>query len=126
MRACLFLVATLAAGPSLARADGPPLFDGCRWSFPKLCEEWRQRSCWCPDDYHGKCLPGVPSNPCGCVDDYCPKSLPCPPPIAKGCVDDYCPKKCPLFLGRLCEPWYGCVPTGCAGAAPCPCCPKKP
>ncbi len=112
--ALLFLT---LAGP--LRADEPrPLFDGCRWSFPRLCPEWRARKCWCPDDYHPKCLPTVPCNLRGCVDDYCPKSLPCVQPNARGCVDDYCPKTCPLYLRPLCQPWYTCGPHGR--------CPSKP
>jgi hypothetical protein len=95
------------------------VYDGCRWSFPKLCQEWRQRQCWCHDDYDRKSLPCVPPNETGCVDDYCGKPLPCVPPNQKGCVDDYCPRKCPLFLGPLCEPWYQCGPPPGSGCGPC-------
>jgi hypothetical protein len=109
MKSCLCVVVVLAACAPAARADGPwPLYDGCRWSVPKLTDEWRKRRCWCPDDYCPKRLPCVPPNPVGCVDDYCRKPLPCVSPNAKGCADDYCPKACPLFLGPLCEPWYKC------------------
>jgi hypothetical protein len=110
MRLYLSLVALLILG-ACARADEPwLLFDGCHWTFPKLCEQWRQRSCWCPNDYCPKTLPHVTPNPLGCVDDYCKKTLPCVGPNGRGCVDDYCPKTCPLFLGNLCEPWYRCPP----------------
>ena len=115
----LLAVALLQA--SFARADGPwVLFDGCRWAFPRLRDEWRHRRCWCPDDYHCKTLPAVPPNPRGCGNDYCPKALPCVPPNARGCVDDYCPKTCPLFLGKLCEPWYSCGRSQDGGAGACP------
>jgi hypothetical protein len=117
MRPCLCLVALLVTCVPVARAEEPrQLFDGCRWAFPKLCEQWHQRCCWCPDDYCAKPLPCVPPNAKGCVDDYCRKPLPCVPPNAKGCVDDYCPRTCPLFLGRLCEPWYTCGPP-CGGTS---------
>jgi hypothetical protein len=110
MRPYLSLVALLIFGAS-ARADEPwLLFDGCHWTLPKLCEQWRQRGCWCPDDYCSKPLPHVPPNPVGCVDDYCQKPLPCVRPNSRGCVDDYCPRSCPLSLGKLCEPWYRCPP----------------
>ena len=100
MRPCLCVAVLLVTCAPRAHADDPrPLFDGCRWAFPKLCDEWRQRCCWCPDD-------------------YCPKTLPCVPPNAKGCVDDYCPRNCPLFLGRLCEPWYSCGPPRCGPSRP--------
>ena len=100
MRPCLCLVVLLVTCAPRAHADDPrPLFDGCRWAFPKLRDEWRQRCCWCPDD-------------------YCPKTLPCVPPNAKGCVDDYCPRCCPLFLGSLCEPWYTCSPPRCRPSRP--------
>lgn len=114
MKASHCLGALLAAAVMHApftHADGPwVLFDGCRWAFPKLADEWRHRCCWCPDDYCPKSMPVVPPNPKGCVDDYCRKTLPGVPPNAKGCVDDYCRKTCPLFLGKLCEPWYRCGP----------------
>ena len=100
MRPCLCLVVLLVTCAPRAHADDPrPLFDGCRWAFPKLRDEWRQRCCWCPDD-------------------YCPKTLPCVPPNPKGCVDDYCPRCCPLFLGSLCEPWYTCSPPRCRPSRP--------
>ena len=119
MRPCLCLVVLLVTCAPRAHADDPrPLFDGCRWAFPKLCDEWRQRRCWCPDDYCPKKLPCVPPNARGCVDDYCPKTLPCVPPNPKGCVDDYCPRCCPLFLGSLCEPWYTCSPPRCRPSRP--------
>jgi hypothetical protein len=103
------LALSILAWSSSARAQAPQvLFDSCHWSWPKLRDQWQQRQCWCPDDYCGKALPCVPPNARGCMDDYCGKALPCVPPNAKGCVDDYCPKKCPLFLGKLCEPWYTC------------------
>ena len=103
----LVLAWTLCQSPAQAQAPRP-LFDGCRWSIPGLCDQWRQRQCWCPDDYCPKPLPCVGPNAKGCVDDYCPKALPCVPPNPKGCVDDYCPKTCPIWLGKLCEPWYRC------------------
>ena len=100
MRPCLCVAVLLVTCAPRAHADDPrPLFDGCRWAFPKLRDEWRQRCCWCPDD-------------------YCPKTLPCVPPNAKGCVDDYCPRCCPLFLGRLCEPWYTCGAPRCGPSRP--------
>ena len=106
--AALITIASTAL-PVAAQAQSPwMLFDGCGWSFPKLCKEWQERRCWCPDDYCAKPLPGVAPNKPGCIDDYCPKRLPCVPPNAKGCTDDYCPKSCPLLLGPLCEPWYRC------------------
>jgi hypothetical protein len=112
-RQLFVLLLTLLGGQPLAHAQGPwILFDGCRWSFPNLCAEWRERKCWCPDDYCWKSLPCTPPNEKGCVDDYCRKPLPCGLPNAQGCVDDYCPKTCPIMLGNLCEPWYRCVPAG--------------
>jgi hypothetical protein len=109
MKSFLWVATLLAVPPPLARADGPwVLFDGCHWNYPKLCEEWRSRHSWCPNDYGPKTLPCVPLNAKDCVDDYCRKGLPCVPPNPKGCVDDYCPKTCPLILGSLCEPWYTC------------------
>lgn len=94
--------------PLASAADPWPLFDGQRWTFPKLKTEWSQRSCWCPDDYDRKTLPCVSPNAKGCVDDYNFKPMPCVSPNAKGCVDDYCPKTCPLFLHKPTEPWYSC------------------
>jgi hypothetical protein len=127
MRPYLCLVAFLVAGPSWARADGPwPLFDGCHWSMPSLSESWRQRRCWCPDDYCRKTLSCVPPNAKGCVDDYCRKALPCVPPNARGCVDDYCTKTCLLFLGKLCEPWYTCGRSQPGEEGTCRTCPSKP
>jgi hypothetical protein len=102
----------LALSAPLAHAQAPqPLFDGSRWWFPSLRQQWQQRQCWCPDDYCRKQLPNVSCVPRGCVDDYCPKSLPTVPCPPKGCVDDYCPKHCPLILGKTCEPWYTCGPA---------------
>src|SRR5262249_24043866 len=95
------------------------LFDGCRWAFLSLCQEWRERKCWCPDDYCPKSLPCVPPNSKGYYYDYCAKPLPCVPPNPKGCYDDYCPKTCPIFLGRLCEPWYSCGPPDGASGGGC-------
>jgi hypothetical protein len=127
MKGCLCLFILLAVCVSGARADEPwPLFNGCRWAWPNLCELWRQRRCWCPDDYAAKTLPAVELNAKGCVDDYCPKTLPAVAPNAKGCVDDYCPKTCPLLFGRLCEPWYICGPPTNTGAAPCQRCTPRP
>jgi hypothetical protein len=107
-------VAILAIGGvclTAARAEPPkPVYDGCKWFKPKLCEEWRSRACWCPDDYCAKCLPKVPPNPKGCCDDYCPKTPPCVPPNPKGCCDDYTPRCCPLWIGPLVLPWYTCGP----------------
>jgi len=102
-------------GPGAVQADGPwLLFDGCRWSMPRLRAAWQERCCWCPDDYCAKSLPCVPPNLQGCCDDYCAKSLPCVPPNLQGCCDDYCPRTCPLWLGSLCAPWYRCGPApGC-------------
>jgi hypothetical protein len=112
------LVVAWALFLSFAGAEPPrPLFDGCRWWFPGLCEQWRQRRCWCPDDYCPKALPQVSPVPCGCTDDYCPKPLPCVPRVPCGCVDDYCPKGCPIALPRTCEPWYTCGPA-CKPPAP--------
>jgi hypothetical protein len=114
----LVLAILVACGPTPAQADGPwTLFDGCHWHFPRLCGEWRERHCWCPDDYCPKTLPCVPPVPKGCVDDYCPKTLPCVPPVAKGCVDDYCPKTCPIVL-KCWEPWYKCCPQGGCSSRP--------
>jgi hypothetical protein len=114
MKRCVFpaiLVLAWTLWQSPARAEAPwLLFDGCNWSFPNLCDLWRQRKCWCPDDYCSKSLPCVPTNARGCVDDYCPKTLPCVPPNPKGCVDDYCPKTCPILLGSNCDPRYLCGP----------------
>jgi hypothetical protein len=94
-----------------ARAQAPQaLFDGCRWTYPRLSFLWQERKCWCPDDYCPKALPCVRAAARGCVDDYCPKNLPCVLPNAKGCVDDYCPKTCPILLGSNREPWYTCGP----------------
>ena len=119
MRRVILLAAILLASSSMARADGPwLLFDGCRWNPPDLCAEWRQRHCWCPDDYCGKGLPCVPPNPKGCVDDYCKKGLPCVPPNPTGCVDDYCRKTCPLWFGSQCQPWYTCGPPACPKSCP--------
>jgi hypothetical protein len=117
MRPCIALVIALLIGVSRSQADEPwKLFDGCHWTMPSL--QWRQRCCWCPDDYDCKLLPTVPCNATGCRDDYCAKPLPAVPCNAKGCRDDYCPRNCPLVLGNLREPWYRCVPTG-DGAGPC-------
>jgi hypothetical protein len=125
MRPCVCVAVLLVA--CAAHAGEPrPLFDGCRWAFPQLCDEWRQRAGWCPDDYCRKPLPCVPPNSRGCVDDYCRKTLPVVPCNARGCTDDYCPKTCPLFLGSLCEPWYSCGPPQDCGAGPCQHCPSKP
>ena len=119
MKPCLSLCALLVLSTSCAQADEPVwLFNGCHWMFPKLRDEWRQRACCCPDDYCRKPLPCVPPNAKGCVDDYCGKPLPCVPPNRQGCVDDYCRKSCPIFLGRLCEPWYHCGPRKDVGEAP--------
>jgi len=119
------MVVVLAAiawqGPGRAQ-DPHPLFDGCRWSFPSLCDQWRQRKCWCCDDYCPKKLPCIGPTAKGCVDDYCPKKLPCVPPNPKGCVDDYCRKTCPIVLPNQCEPWYTCGPA----KAACAQCPAKP
>jgi hypothetical protein len=123
MKPFFAVVMLLVVGGSSVRADEPwLLFDGCHWRLPRLCELWRQRLGWCPNDYCCKTLPSVPRNPCGCVDDYDCKTLPAVPPIACGCVDDYCPNACPLFLGRLCEPWYRCCPS----AQPCGGCVSPP
>jgi hypothetical protein len=109
MRPCLSWLALVVVCGSCARAEEPwLLFDGHHWAYPNLCDQWRQRRCWCPDDYGCKPLPKVPPNAKGCVDDYCPKTLPQVPCNPRGCVDDYCPRTCPLFLGPLCEPWYRC------------------
>ena len=98
-------------GQGAVQADGPwQLFDGCSWSMPSLHALWKARKCWCPNDYCAKALPCPPPCVHGCCDDYCAKSLPCPPPWVKGCCDDYCPRCCPLWLGKLCEPWYRCGP----------------
>ena len=127
MRPCLSLVALLVVAAPFAQADEPWLmFDGSHWTIPKLREQWRQRSCWCPNDYCPKTLPVVPANPKGCVDDYCRKSLPFVPPNAKGCVDDYHPKTCPLLLGNLCEPGYSCSSPEHTGAGTCQRCTSKP
>ncbi|HLN31151.1 MAG TPA: hypothetical protein VK395_25645 [Gemmataceae bacterium] len=107
--------------PVLAQ-ESCPLFDGCRWTFPSLCDQWRQRKCWCCDDYCPKTLPSIAPAAKGCVDDYCPKKLPCVPPNPKGCVDDYCRKTCPIVLPKQCDPWYTCGPA----MAPCAQCPAKP
>lgn len=114
-RTCLaVLIAACSFGPS-ARAEAPyTLFDGCRWHFTMLRDEWRARRCWCPDDYCPKILPKVSCNPKGCVDDYCPKKEPCAPPCAKGCVDDYCPKTCPIVLWNKCAGTCG-PPEDCCG-----------
>jgi hypothetical protein len=110
----LLALATLF-GLSIARAQVPQLlFDGCHWTYPKLCDLWKQRKCWCPDDYCPKKAPCILPNVHGCVDDYCPKKLPCVPPNPRGCLDDYCPKTCPIQLGSNSVPWY----TGCP-AQPC-------
>jgi hypothetical protein len=51
MRPYICLAVLLATFASRASADEPrPIFDGCRWHFPHLCDEWRWRRCWCPDD----------------------------------------------------------------------------
>jgi hypothetical protein len=94
------------------RAQSPQLlFDGCHWSYPRLCALWQARKCWCADDYCPKTLPCVPPNARGCIDDYCRKTLPCVAPNPKGCIDDYCRKTCPILLGTNCEPWYTCGPA---------------
>ena len=94
----------LAAWPSAARTQETwPLFDGCRWSFPGLCNMWRQRRCWAPDDYCPKRLPCPPPRVGGCCDDYHGKPVPCVPCNPRGCVDDYCPKQCPILLRGNCE-----------------------
>jgi hypothetical protein len=125
-RYAFIAVLAWAVWQQAARAQEPGmLFDGCRWAFPSLCKQWQERKCWCPDDYCTKTLPCVPPNRKGCVDDYCPKPLPCVTPNAKGCVDDYCPKTCPLFLGKLCEPWYTCGQLNDGGTGTCRSCRSK-
>jgi len=106
------IVLTVLVGLPAARAENPQvLFDGCRWSFPRLDLLWQQRKCWCPDDYCRKPLPCPPPRVGGCgFEDYCAKPMPCVPANPKGCVDDYCPKNCPILLGPTCEPWYTCGP----------------
>jgi hypothetical protein len=127
MRSWVCLVVALGTCVTGARADGPwLLFNNGNWAFPKLRDEWRQRGCWCPDDYRCKPLPNVPTNPRGCADDYCRKTPPVVPPNARGCVDDYCPTRCPLFLGKLCEPWYTCGPRADTRAEPCRGCKSSP
>jgi hypothetical protein len=127
MRLCLCLAVLLGTCVVRAHADEPQhMFDAYHGGFPPLRAEWRSRHCWCPDDYCPKTLPVVPANAKGCADDYCPKKLPCVPCNPRGCVDDYCRKTCPLFLGRLCEPWYTCCPTQEGRAGLCPGCPAKP
>ena len=97
----------LAAWSPAARTEEPwPLFNGCSWSFPSLCDLWRQRACWAPDDYRPKGLPCPPPRVGGCLDDYDGKPLPCVPCNLRGCVDDYRPKQCPILLRGNCEPWY--------------------
>ncbi len=97
-----------------AQSEPPTLFDGCRWWMPSLCKEWRQRHCWCPDNYNPKAMPPIPCAPLkGCADDYHAKPMPCVPVPSRGCVDDYCPKQCPIALPRTCEPWYTCGPCSC-------------
>ena len=100
-------VLALAAWSPAARAEEPwPLFNGCSWSFPSLCDLWQQRACWAPEDYRPKGLPCPPPRVGGCLDDYDGKPLPCVPCNLRGCVDDYCPKQCPILLRGNCEPWY--------------------
>lgn len=112
MQKCLALAMLFVLGTLCARAGDPwTIFDGGKWSFPKLHDERRDRAGWCPDDYCRKCMPMLTPNAKGCVDDYCRKSLPCVLPNAKGCVDDYCPKTCPIILGPLCGPGFVCVPA---------------
>jgi hypothetical protein len=95
----------LAAWPSAARTEETwTLFNGCKWTFPSLCNMWRGRKCWEPDDYCSKRLPCAPPRVCGCIDDYNSKSLPCVPCNSRGCVDDYCPKQCPILLRGNFEP----------------------
>ncbi|MBL8797660.1 MAG: hypothetical protein JNM56_27420 [Planctomycetia bacterium] len=104
----VLLWAALAGG---VHAAGPwPLFDGQCWHFPKLHEMWRQRDCWCPNDYCRKPLPECPPAPNGCCDDFCAKPLPPVPVNPCGACDDYCPKTCPLHLWPLGECWYRCGP----------------
>lgn len=99
--------------PMPGRGEEPlKLYDGQRWHFPDLRDDWKQRQCWCPDDYVPKPCPPVPPCPKGCVDDYCPKPCPPVPPCVKGCEDDYCPKTCPLWLWRCPGPKWTCGPSG--------------
>jgi hypothetical protein len=116
----LALVLTWNAASTTGRAEPPaPLFDGCKWSFPGLCQLWAGRKCWCPDDYARKTMPCVTPNAKGCVDDYSPKPFTCPVAVAPGCVDDYCRKTCPIHLGSNCEPWYICgPPDACSSCGP--------
>lgn len=94
------------------RADEPrPLFDGCRWSFPNLKQEWRKRMGWCKDDYCTKPMPCVACNAQGCCDDYRAKPSPCVTCNPKGCCDDYRPKCCPLLLGGFWGPGHRCCPS---------------
>jgi hypothetical protein len=110
VKTTLLFVAMVVSRPS-ARAQTPHLlFDGCQWSFPKLCDLWQQRKHWCPDDYCPKSSPCITPNASSCRDDYCPKKLPCVPPNPNGCLDDYRCKTCPILLRSNCEPWYACGP----------------
>jgi hypothetical protein len=110
MKPIIYLVIAglaLAAWPPAVRTQEMwPLFDGCRWSVPSLCNLWRQRECWALDDYCAKRLPCTTPRVGGCIDDYHGKPLPCVPCNVRGCVDDYCPKQCPILLRGNCEPWY--------------------
>jgi hypothetical protein len=112
----------LAACPPAARTQETlTLFDGCRWSFPSLCNLWRQRGCWAPDDYCSKRLPCPPPRVGGCIEHYDAKPLPCVPCNPLGCVNDYRPKECPILLRGNCEPWYTAGPPAngpsCVGPA---------
>ncbi len=103
------LIALLFSLGSRAPAEEKwPLFDGCRWDFPPLEDQWLARRFGCPDDYCPKPLPSVACTPRGCVDDYCSKPLVCPQGSPRGCVDDSCRKGFPLWI----TPWF--PPACCA------------
>jgi hypothetical protein len=109
MKPVLYLaIASLAImaawSPAVRAEEAWPLFDGCHWSFPSLCDLWRQRCCWAPDDYCRKHLPCPPPCVGGCIDDYHGKCLPSVPCNLRGCVDDYCSKNCPILLPGNCDP----------------------
>jgi hypothetical protein len=97
-------LALVAWSPTARAQETWPLFNGCSWSFPSLCNMWRERKRWAPDDYCDKRSPCPPPRVGGCIDDYKCKSLPCVPCNLRGCVDDYCPKQCPILLRGNSEP----------------------
>jgi hypothetical protein len=115
----LLVLAITVLQPAVHAQAPRVLFDGCAWSFPRLCDLGRLPKCCCPDDYCPKKLPCCPPCTRGCIDDYCCKKLPCVSPNPRGCVDDYCRKTCPIIVGSNCEARFTCGPPHCCTNSTC-------